>query len=84
MPPFYLERKNLAPQNLKNLFKFHTYLFDYLLTLRDIGFCIVTRQALPGAANRESLVIEETPDLSNNQDILTLIITSVAPALYRF
>jgi len=26
----------LATQNLKKLFKFHAYLLDYLLTLRDI------------------------------------------------
>ncbi len=30
------EGKNSAAQNLKDLFKFRAYLFDYLLTLRDI------------------------------------------------
>jgi hypothetical protein len=31
-----LEVENLAPQDLKNLFKFHSYLLDNLLTLRHI------------------------------------------------
>ena len=30
------KERNLAPENLEDLFKFHAYLLDYLLTLRDI------------------------------------------------
>ena len=75
---------NLAPQNFKNLFKFRTYLFDYLLTLRDIGLRIIARQTLSSSADCKTLVIEETSDLSNDQNVLTLIVTAVAPTLYRF
>jgi hypothetical protein len=84
VPQRSFERKILAPQNLKNLFKFHSYLFDYLLTLSDIGLCIIARKTLSRATDREALVIEETSDLANDQNVLTLIITSVTPPLYRF
>ena len=74
---------NLAPQNLKNLFEFHADLFDDLLTLRDIGFGIITGQALSSTADRETLIIEKTTDLADDQDILALIVATIAPSLYR-
>jgi len=73
----------LAAQNLKNLFKFRAYLLDNLLTLSHIRLGIVTGQSLPRTADRESFVIQETPDLSNDQDVLALVIAAVAPSLYR-
>jgi len=74
----------LATQNLKKLFKFHAYLLDYLLTLRDIRLRVVTRQALTSATDGETLIIEEASDLSNDQNVLTLIIAAVTPSLHRF
>ena len=79
-----MESENLASQDLKNLFKFHSYLLDNLLALRDIRFCIVARETLTSAANRKALVIEEASDLTDNQNVLALIITTVAASLYRF
>jgi len=74
----------LAAQNLKNLFKFHAYLLDNLLTLSHIRLGIVPGQALARTADREAFVIQETPDLTNYQDVLTLIIAAVSPSLDRF
>jgi len=65
------------------LFKFHTYLFDNLLTLRHIRLGIFTGQALPRTADCETLVIEQAPDLTNDQDILALIVATVAPTFHR-
>ena len=45
---------DLAAQNLQNLFKFHAYLLDNLLTLRDVRLGVFTRQALPCATDREA------------------------------
>jgi len=73
----------LAAQNLKNLFKFRAYLLDNLLTLRHIRFSIVPGQALARTTDREALVIQETPDLANDQDILALVIASIAASLDR-
>jgi hypothetical protein len=68
---------------LKNLFKFHSYLLDNLLTLRHIRLRIVTGKALSRSPDRETFVIQETPDLANDQNVLALIIAAVAPTLYR-
>ena len=73
----------LAAQDLKNLFKFHAYLLDNLLTLRHIRLGVVTGQALASTTDRESFVIQETPDLADDQDVLTLVIAAVTPSLYR-
>ena len=84
MPRELKESEKLAAQNLKNLFKFHSYLLDYLLALRDIRLCVVTGQALTRTADRKALVIQQAPDLSNDQDVLALIIATIAASLYRF
>ena len=74
----------LTTQNLKKLFKFHAHLLDYLLTLRDIRLGVVTREALSCAANRKALVIEETSDLTDDQNVLTLVVTAITSSFYRF
>jgi len=65
------------------LFKFHAYLFDYLLTLRDIGLRILAGEALASTPDCKSFIIEETSDLTDNQNVLTLIIAAIASSLYR-
>ena len=72
----------LATQNLQNLFKFRTYLLDNLLTLGNVRLGFVTSQALARPADRESFVVQEAPDLTNDQNILTLIVTPVTPAFH--
>jgi hypothetical protein len=73
----------LSPQNLQNLFELHPELLDDLLALAYISLCLITGQSLPGTANRKSVVIQQTADLSNDQYILTLVIATVAAPLYR-
>ena len=77
------EDKNLAPQNLQNLFKFRTYLFDYLLALSDVGLGIVACEALTRTTDGKALVIEETSDLTDYQNVLSLVITAIASSFYR-
>ncbi len=67
-----------ATQDLQNLFKFHAYLLDYLLTLRDVRLRILAREALPGAADREAFIVQQASDLTNDQNILPLIIAAIA------
>jgi hypothetical protein len=64
------------------LFKFHSYLLDYLLTLRDIRLGVIACKPLSRATNCETFVIEEAPDLSNDQYVLTLVIAAIASTLY--
>jgi len=65
------------------LFKFHAYLFDNLLTLRHIRLGVIAGQALARSTDRKTFVIQETPDLANDQNVLALVIAAVAPTLYR-
>ena len=73
----------LAAQNLKDLFKFRAYLLDNLLTLRHIRLGVVAGQALARSADREAFVIQKTTNLTNDQDVLALVIASVAASLDR-
>jgi hypothetical protein len=75
--------RNSASQDLQNLFKFHAYLLDYLLTLCHVRLGIVARKALTRPADRKALVVQQTADLPNNQHILTLVIAAIASTLYR-
>jgi len=72
-----------AAQNLQNLFKFHSYLLDNLLTLSHIRLGVVARKALACTADREALVIEQAADLANDQDVLSLVIAAIAATLDR-
>ena len=67
-----------AAQDLKNLFKFHAYLLDNLLTLCDVCFRIVAGQALTRAADGEAVVVQQASNLANDQDILALVIAAIA------
>jgi hypothetical protein len=78
-----LGRKNLAPQDFKDLFKLHAYLFDYLLTLRDVRLRILTREALARTTDGKALIIEETSDLTDDQNVLSLVVTAIASSFYR-
>jgi hypothetical protein len=74
------EEKKLAAQDLKDLFKFRTHLLDYLLTLGDVRLGIITSQTLARATNGKALVIQQAPDLADNQHVLTLVIAAIAAA----
>jgi hypothetical protein len=65
------------------LFKFHAYLLDNLLTLRHIRLRIVAGQSLTGTTDCETFIVQKTSDLSNDQNVLTLVIASIAPTFNR-
>ena len=56
---------------------------DDLLTLADIRFGLVARQLLAGAADRESFLVQQAPDLPDDEHVLALVIAPIAPALDR-
>ncbi len=73
--------RELAAQDLQNLFEFDPDLLDDLLALADVGLGLVTGKPLPGPADRESLVIQERANLANDQHVLALVIATVAAPL---
>jgi hypothetical protein len=52
--------------------------------LCDIGLGLLTCEALTRTTDRKAFVIEEATNLTDDQNVLTLIVTTVAPSLYRF
>ena len=74
----------LAAQDVKKLLEFHTYLLDDLLTLRDIRLRMFASQPLSCATNRKTIIIQEATYLTNDQNVLKLIITTIAAPFHRF
>jgi hypothetical protein len=74
---------NLASQDFEDLFEFRAYLFDYLLTLRDVRLRIITREALARTTDGKALIIEETSDLTDDQNVLSLVVTAITSSFYR-
>ncbi len=56
----------LTPEDFKNLFKFQAQLLNDLLALANVRLRIVARQSLPGAADGEAIVIQQTANLTND------------------
>ncbi len=84
-PTVCLERQVvLAAQDVKKLLEFHAYLFDDLLTLGYIRLRILASQPLSCATNRKTIIIQEATYLTNDQNVLTLIITTIAAPFHRF
>src|ERR1700689_3573688 len=73
----------LTPQNLEKFLQFQPKLLDDLLTLADIAAGFLARQLVAGAADRESLIIQEAADLADNDYVLALIIAAIAAPLDR-
>ena len=59
-------------------------LLDDLLALANVFLCLISGQPLTSTVNREAIVIKQASNLANDQDVLTLIVTSVAPTLHWF
>ncbi len=68
----------LTPQNLDDFFKLDSNLLDDLLALRQISFRLWPCQLLACPTNRKPLVVEQAPDLADDQYVLTLIIAAVS------
>ena len=74
----------LAAKNLYQLFELEPHLMNELLALVEIHLRIVAGEAVPCAANGESLFIQQAAYLPNDQHVLPLIIPPVAAALDGF
>jgi len=72
-----------APKNLDQLFEFQAHLMNELLALVEIHLRIIAREAISGAANGKSLLIQQAADLPNDQHVLSLVIAAIAAPLHR-
>ena len=73
----------LTPQYFQDFFELAAQLFDDLLTLRDVRLRIIAGQLLPSTADGKAFIVKKAAYLPDYQDILTLVIASVAAPLYR-
>ena len=73
--------RTLAAKNLDQLFELEPHLMNELLALIEVHLRIVAGEAVPCAANGESLFIQEAAYLPNDQHVLPLIVPTVAAAL---
>src|SRR5690606_29551083 len=64
-------------------FELDSNLADDLLALRQVRSGLVARELLSRTADREAFLVQEAANLANDQDVLTLVIAPVTPALYR-
>ncbi len=78
------EKVFLAAQDLENLFKFHAQLLDNLLALTGVCLRIITRKPLASSTNGEPVLIQKAANLTNDQNVLPLIIATITSPLYRF
>ena len=72
-----------STQDLEEFLELQAELLDDLLTLADIFPGFRSGQLLACPPNGESLLIEQAANLADDQDILTLVIASVATTFYR-
>src|ERR1700733_7102873 len=75
---------HLTPQDLQKFLKLQPKLLHDLLTLADVTAGFFTGQLVACAADGEPLIIQETTDLTDNDYILTLIVTSIAATFDGF
>src|SRR5450631_918556 len=73
----------LAAKNFKQFFEFEPHLMNQLLTLVEINLRIVARKTVPGTANGEPLLIQQTANLANDKHILPLIVAAVTAPFDR-
>ena len=60
--PRIMEESTLAAQDLQYLLQFQSHLLDNLLALADIRLGLIARESLSGAADRKSVVIQQTSE----------------------
>jgi len=73
----------LAAKNFDQLFEFEPHLMDELLALIEVHLRVVAREAISGAADGETLLIQQAANLANDQHILPLVIAAIAAPLDR-
>src|SRR5262249_39617037 len=73
----------LAAQQLQHVLELGANLPNDLLALARVRACLVARQALTRAADREALFVQQAADLADDQHVLPLIIAAIAAPLDR-
>ncbi len=72
-----------AAKNFDQLFEFEPHLMNQLLALIQIHLRIVAGEAVSCTADGETLFIQQTADLANDQHVLTLIVAAVTAPFDR-
>lgn len=70
-------------QQVQHLFELDTHLSQDLVGLIEILLGALSAQLETGAADGETLVIEQVADLSHHDDVMALVIATVAAPLGR-
>src|SRR5262245_11350510 len=70
-----------ATQNLHQLLELDANLLDDLLALRHVHARFLARELISGAADGETLVVQEAADLADDEHVLALVVTAVAATL---
>jgi len=78
-----LNRYGSAPQDLDEFLEFQAHLMNQLLALVQINLCIVAGEPIARTADRETLFVQQTADLPDNQHVLTLIVAAIAATFHR-
>src|SRR5579862_6177485 len=73
----------LAAQDLHQVFELDPHLLDDLLALAQVGARFFARELVARAADGEALVVEQAPDLADDDHVLPLVVAAVAAALHR-
>src|SRR5690606_5278020 len=72
-----------APQQLQHVLELGSDLLDDLLALARVAARLFAGEPLPCAADREALLVEQAPNLPDDQHVLALIVAAVAAPLHR-
>jgi hypothetical protein len=73
----------LASKQLEYVFEFDANLLNDLLALARVCTGFVSGEFLSGTADREPVFVEQASNLSNDQNILALIVASITTPLNR-
>ncbi len=73
----------LAAKYFDQLFELEPHLVDELLALIEVYLRVIAGQPVAGSADGESLLVKEAADLPDDEHVLPLVVTAIAPALDR-
>jgi len=71
-------------ENLENIFELNAKLVSkLLLTFVYVGYRVVPQQPLAGASDSEPVLVKKAPDLTNQDNILPLVISAISAPFER-
>src|ERR1700730_934378 len=79
--PFERSAAASAAQDFHHIFKLDPHLLDDLLALRDVRARLLAGELVARPADGEALVVEQAPDLADDDHVLALVVAPVAAAL---